>query len=71
MKYIRTKTDKVKTTTNKGHHKNLAKPSSVASAGRYKVEKSGKVKTYSKSHGLNKTPAKGDAKKIERKIKSR
>ena len=65
MKYVRLKTGKIKTTTNKGHHRKLGTKKSVASAGRYKT-KLGKVRTYSKSFGLNKWPAKSDARKITR-----
>ena len=68
MKYIRTKKDKIRTTPNTGHHKDIAKKSEVKSGGRF-TEK-GKVQTYSKSYGFNKKPKKGDAKLIAKKIKN-
>jgi hypothetical protein len=66
VKYVRLKTGRIKTTTNKGHHRKLAGRKKVASAGRYRTTKSGKVRTYSKSHGLGIKPKRGDAKRIKR-----
>lgn len=66
MKYVRTKSDKIKTTPNSGHHKNIGTKKTVVSAGRF-TEK-GKVQTYSRSYGLNKKPEKGDAKKIAKRF---
>ena len=66
MKFVKTKKGEIRTTTNKGHHRNLAKETEVASAGRFKRTKAGEIKTYSKSYGFDVKPKKGDARKIKR-----
>jgi hypothetical protein len=69
MKYVRTKKNIIKITTNAGHHtKTGVKASEVKSAGRFKITKGGKVKTYSKSFGFEKWPQRGDARLIKRSI---
>jgi hypothetical protein len=65
-KYVRMRSGEIRTTARSGHHKNLAKKKDVVSAGRYTKDDEGKVRTYSKSYGLKKYPAKGDARRLKK-----
>lgn len=68
MKYIRTKKDKIRTTANTAHHRDIAKASEVKSGGRYSKKAK---KTYSKSYGFHVKPLKGDAKLIRETLSKR
>ena len=65
MKYVVTKDGEIRTAPNKGHHRDLAAEEEIASAGRFKRRKGGKVDTYGKSRAYDIKPKKGDARKIE------
>lgn len=65
MKYLITKSNKVKVFPEATSHSSKAKKSEVKSAGYFNM-KDGKINVYGKSHSYNILPRKNDAKLIEK-----
>ena len=68
MKYLITKTNKVKVFPENISHHTKGTKSNTKSAGYFRI-RNGKVETYDKSHSLNIKPKQGDHKLIEKKLK--